>query len=655
MQTGLFSAALAALLAISVLDLRPNSQDTSAIYIANMYHLLANVTTSQPIVLPKPLDPPNFSAPGYAIWVNALWFLSLVMSLTGALLAILIQQWADSYLRATQERQSTQDRVKTREFCVKGLEKSRVSLIVRSVPTLIHVSLFLFFAGLLIWLININHLVCWPVVVWLGLCGIGYAYVTVMPILHHDSPYFSPLSSLIRRSNILTLTQFLFSQLSEVFSNLASSPFGQWLHTPHDTTRDDHRKPLSPSMHEARMQAARSRPLDVNYEAFWWTFKSLKRDSDLEQFFDAIPDLCASQGNALENFIRPRREQLSTALVGLMDRTFSSNLVSESVKLQRIKICMKIADTTKQLLLGHWYFLRRVLLGEWQCFLGSVTFGRFIQNWQNISDSTTNLYIQYVVSAIIATVPTPDGTWPQITRSHRPWIQLVGDHLDMSESILQDHLADMQNVSLANLNCIVSHITRFEPQAVTSSAYDSVLDSLKILESICKLDVQATLPSLQREFCILWNQLVQNHLGQNANDRTRTLAATALRHIHGFHEALHGRTGTLMLAGASPSQYSHCIENGTRTAQSVPTSHTNNATPTVTATHPMTSHSQHDQLSVTSTTAGPLSSTSASSPHGNRLRVTLPSRPTSTSPAPSIRNTAIPVSTPANGGTYNVV
>jgi len=651
MQTGLFSAAVAALLAVSVLDLRPDPRDTSAVYIANMYHLLANATTSQPIILPTPLDPPEFSAPGYAIWVNALWFLSLVMSLTGALLAVLVQQWVHSYLRATQQRQSAQDRVKTREFCAKGLKKSRVSLIVRSVPTLIHVSLFLFFAGLLIWLTNINHLVGWPVVFWLGLCGTGYAYVTIMPILHHDSPYFSPLSSLIRRSKILT--HFLFTQLFEAFPNLSSSPLGQWLPGLYGTARDHNRMHLSLSMHEARVEAARSLPPDVNYDAFWWTFQSLKRDSELEQFFDAIPDLCAPQGDALERFIRPKREKLSTALVGLMDRTFSSNLVAESVKLQRIEICMKAAAATKQLLLGHWYFLRRVLLGEWQGFLGSVPFGRFIQKWQNINDSTTNLYIRCVVSAIIATVPTPDGAWPQIVRSHRPWIQLVCDHLNMSESTLHGHLDQMQNVSLANLNCIVSHITRFEPQGVTSSAYDSVLESLKVLESICKLDVQATLPSLQHEFCILWDQLVQNHVTVDQdpnNHRTRELSTRTLDHICGFHEALHGRAGTVILAGASPIQHPHCTENGTRTAHSVPTSHTNNAAPTVNATHPTASHSQHDRLQVTSTTAGPLSSTSPSS-HGNRLN--LPSRPTS--PAPSISNTAIPISASANERTYDVV
>ncbi|KAF8494108.1 hypothetical protein F5888DRAFT_671849 [Russula emetica] len=67
----------------------------------NIYHLLANATSSQPIVLPTPSDPPPFSPSKSAVLVNALWFLSISMSLTGALLAVFIQQWSLSYLRAT--------------------------------------------------------------------------------------------------------------------------------------------------------------------------------------------------------------------------------------------------------------------------------------------------------------------------------------------------------------------------------------------------------------------------------------------------------------------------------------------------------------------------------------------------------------------------
>ncbi|KAH9971313.1 hypothetical protein BGW80DRAFT_1143582, partial [Lactifluus volemus] len=95
--TGLFSAAVSVLLAVSIQDLRPNPQDTAAFYLANIYQLLADPNISRASIPATPATLPPFSPPRYAIWVNSLWFLSLVISLTSALLATLLQQWARRY------------------------------------------------------------------------------------------------------------------------------------------------------------------------------------------------------------------------------------------------------------------------------------------------------------------------------------------------------------------------------------------------------------------------------------------------------------------------------------------------------------------------------------------------------------------------------
>ncbi|KAH9989149.1 hypothetical protein BJV77DRAFT_1172685, partial [Russula vinacea] len=96
--TGLFSAAVAQLLSITVPDLRPNSQDTSAFLLGNIYEVLANpnalrASTPSPVTQPSPFSPPT-----YAIWVNSLWFLSFVISLTCALLATSLHQWSRRYI-----------------------------------------------------------------------------------------------------------------------------------------------------------------------------------------------------------------------------------------------------------------------------------------------------------------------------------------------------------------------------------------------------------------------------------------------------------------------------------------------------------------------------------------------------------------------------
>ncbi|KAF8464196.1 hypothetical protein DFH94DRAFT_640273, partial [Russula ochroleuca] len=151
--TGLFSAALAVLISVSIQGLQPGPQDASAFYLGNIYHLLANSTTSQP----TPSDPPKFSAPKSAVLVNSLWFLSLLMSLTGAFLAVFIQQWAQSYLQATGERHCPKDQARIRIFRADGLDKLDLNRVTRAVPILIHVSLFLFFSGLPVFLFNVNR------------------------------------------------------------------------------------------------------------------------------------------------------------------------------------------------------------------------------------------------------------------------------------------------------------------------------------------------------------------------------------------------------------------------------------------------------------------------------------------------------------------
>src|ERR1700761_3128745 len=108
---------------MAVQDLRPNSQDTSAFYLGNIYGVLAdpNVTraSTPSIVTPRPSSPPR-----YAVWVNSLWFLSFVLSLICALLATSFQQWTRRYIRVTQSSQYTPEkRARMRVFFDRGMKK----------------------------------------------------------------------------------------------------------------------------------------------------------------------------------------------------------------------------------------------------------------------------------------------------------------------------------------------------------------------------------------------------------------------------------------------------------------------------------------------------------------------------------------------------
>ena len=62
-------------------------------------------------------------------------------------------------------------------------------------PGLIHLSVFLFFIGLAIFLFNVHHSVFLTVIWWIALVSTLYGCITLMPLFLPDSPYYTPLST----------------------------------------------------------------------------------------------------------------------------------------------------------------------------------------------------------------------------------------------------------------------------------------------------------------------------------------------------------------------------------------------------------------------------------------------------------------------------
>lgn len=122
--------------------------------------------------------------------------MSLIISLTCALLAMLLQQWARRYVRVTRTRYSLLKRARVRAFFAEGLERRYFPLVVEALPGLLHASVFLFFAGLPIFLFGTNQTVFTAVLACVGLSGLSYLLLTFMPLVFHDSPYHTPLSTL---------------------------------------------------------------------------------------------------------------------------------------------------------------------------------------------------------------------------------------------------------------------------------------------------------------------------------------------------------------------------------------------------------------------------------------------------------------------------
>ena len=534
-----------------------------------MYQLLSQ-NNGINVSIPTLANPASsFTPPPSAVWVNGLWFLSLVISLTCALLATLLQQWARRYLRVTCPRYSPHKRARVRAFYAEGVEKLHLPWTVEMLPVLLHVSLFLFFAGLSVFLFSVDLTIFKVVTAWIALCVIAYAWITFLPIFHKNSPYTAPLSSPL--SFCITGIRYAFFWVLERFTHINTAILRSY--RSHELMPGRLDNFFSHSLRTtAEGFAFRMDPV-IDYRALEWTFKSLDEDKELEKFFEGVPDFCKSHAIAsrAEGFIKQNERMLSRALVSLMDRTLTSNLVSESVKQRRIIICSKVIEATS--LLGPWYTLRRVLLGDWSGFLRSVEFGLFVLSLKDIPE-VTSFYAKCVVTVIISSVQDRDERW----------LQLVIGQLKISKSVVRDYLAHRDSVLLATL----IHICRQTVEACSGleeRRRSHVVDALpKTVESVCKLDHRCTSSQLQHDFCSLWNQLVDTAQDEK-HAHASWLCVTILKNIRKVYIALHKGTDALPAAFAASDDrdlvldekgsYPKCTVGHHRSDRPVPPLHIN--------------------------------------------------------------------------------
>ncbi|KAN0126396.1 hypothetical protein V8E52_000036 [Russula decolorans] len=311
--TGLFSAAVAALLAVSIPDIRPNSQDTSAFYLAHIYQQSSTQPNGSQPSIPSTLSDPTlpFSPPTSSVWVNGLL-------------------WARRYERVAYPPYRPQKRARIRAFYKRGVERWRIPRAVEVLPALLHIALFLFFAGLSVFLFGVNRTIFKTVTAWIGFIVIAYACLTLFPVIHKNSLYFTPLSVLFSfcLTGIRCLFFLIFFRL-RIFPRIDN--FRRKLHSSRrsgDVHLDDF---FSRSMIKTAEEYAIKLKPDIDHGLLLWTFKSLDEDAHIEEFFEGLPPLCDSEiGRELElkeKFIEPNKPKLSKALIGLMDRTLTSNLV----------------------------------------------------------------------------------------------------------------------------------------------------------------------------------------------------------------------------------------------------------------------------------------------------------------------------------------
>ncbi|KAH9170378.1 hypothetical protein EDB89DRAFT_2098028, partial [Lactarius sanguifluus] len=166
--TGLFSATVAAFIIESYKLLSPNPSETTNALLTQISGQLVNISNGTPLpgIVAESGQP--FKPTASAVRVNVLWFLSLVLSLTCALSATLMQQWARRYQELAQHHGAPHRRARMRAYVFDGISKFGMARAVATMPTILHISVFLFFAGLIDFLFPIDKNVSYFTLGWVA-------------------------------------------------------------------------------------------------------------------------------------------------------------------------------------------------------------------------------------------------------------------------------------------------------------------------------------------------------------------------------------------------------------------------------------------------------------------------------------------------------
>lgn len=195
MQAGLFSAVLTAFVVETYSLLQPDETGTTNQLLAYTLALRPHNFFPPPALnatITALLEAPAFSPATCARWINTLFFVSLVFSLSAALFGILAKQWLREYMHWNSALAAPRDNIMVRQIRIAAWEDWRVPAIISSIPVLLRLAVILFLVGLVILLWTLDNVVAIAVSVATGLSLAAAGAFTFLPIIFARCPYKSP-------------------------------------------------------------------------------------------------------------------------------------------------------------------------------------------------------------------------------------------------------------------------------------------------------------------------------------------------------------------------------------------------------------------------------------------------------------------------------
>ncbi|KAG8792315.1 hypothetical protein FRC12_006501 [Ceratobasidium sp. 428] len=144
---------------------------------------------------------PQFKASTTARWINGIWFTSLVLSISAALVAMLSKEWLNAFLISRPRH--AHSHALDRQARLEGIKRWQTLYIIALLPSILHISLLLFSIGLVIYLWTLDWVIAIVLAVIVGATLLFYITTATLGAIFDYCPFVTGASRYIRRLRAL--------------------------------------------------------------------------------------------------------------------------------------------------------------------------------------------------------------------------------------------------------------------------------------------------------------------------------------------------------------------------------------------------------------------------------------------------------------------
>ncbi|KAF5352292.1 hypothetical protein D9758_011921 [Tetrapyrgos nigripes] len=193
----LFSAVVTTFIVSTVVALQPDYAQITARLVLEQNQLILAVLTGNATTIssaqhaPASVNLDTADPSAKDLWVNGLFFASLLLSLATSLLSVLVKQWLLAYVSLPSG--NAMERAKIRQFRYQGFKDWKVPEIIGALPLILHASLALFMIGLSIYVAQLHGAMYSIVVIITAFSFLMYLGSIFLPAITIHCPYRIPI------------------------------------------------------------------------------------------------------------------------------------------------------------------------------------------------------------------------------------------------------------------------------------------------------------------------------------------------------------------------------------------------------------------------------------------------------------------------------